>query len=62
MSVEAPIPWAESMDVFEIIEAVMNLVDAEHMVHRCKKWWNAGTMFPGNYWSWQKYLGRVLKF
>ena len=32
MSVEASIPWAENTDVFEIIEAVMNLVAAEHMV------------------------------
>jgi hypothetical protein len=32
MSVEASIPWEESSDVFEIIEAVMNLVAAEHMI------------------------------
>jgi hypothetical protein len=32
MSVEASIPWEESSDVFEIIEAIMNLVAAEHMI------------------------------
>ena len=32
MSVEASIPWAESSDVFEIVEAVMNLVASEHMI------------------------------
>ena len=32
MSVEATIPWAEIKDVFEIVEAVMNLVATEHMV------------------------------
>ena len=32
MSVEASIPWVENRDVFEIIEAVMNLVATEHMM------------------------------
>jgi hypothetical protein len=32
MSVEASIPWAESADIFEIVEAVMNLVAAENMI------------------------------
>ena len=32
MSVEASVPWAESTDVFEIVEAVMNLVAAENMI------------------------------
>jgi hypothetical protein len=32
MSVEANIPWAESTDVFEVVEAVMNLVAAENMI------------------------------
>ena len=32
MSVEASIPWAENTVVFEIVEAVMNLVATEHMV------------------------------
>ena len=32
VSVEASIPWAENTDVMELVEAVMNLVAAEHMI------------------------------
>ena len=32
VSVEASIPWAENQNVFELVEAVMNLVAVEHMI------------------------------
>ena len=57
MSVEASIPWAESSDVFEIVEAVMNLVASEHMI---RPWSYQGINIMGSLHE-VKYFAHVVK-